>query len=546
MKILRIASQTRRRRLSERGGLRAGFTLVEMLVATALTLVILLLFAGIFQQATSTMRQQRGLAQNDQRARQITNILRYDLEKMTFRQTHFGGSEGIVPLQFGDPVSAAQRGFFYISENDPALDSDDVLHFTMFIEQKVHNTDATPLVGKCEADGRPNHPDADDGGASSGVTTSRAAEVVYFLRNRKLYRRQLLLRDPIRLGSAIPDQPTHPPRAATPTYIFTGTNNDNFWRDNDLSAYRDATMDTVWLNTISSLDNSSEQDNSPLADPRRRFGFHNSTGRPIEYEQNNLFFGRFIQAETSDPDFDYPGGGVTALDRTTLGFDEDGTLANADDVVLRTAWTGGGRTNEELLLSNVDGFDVEVWDDEIGEWADLGDGSGGDFTASNPNNNAYGPAGSPGRNIFDTWHPSLRDVNAAGLGNGQPPYRPLEETTTPGAWAANTVYAAMDKVSRSVFDPRSGSGDDDPTTGAMATGYEGLYYEVVSVSGTNQSGAIEPIWPAEPGARVSDGEVVWQAKENRKGLKMIRITIRYRDSATDLPRQLSLIHSFVE
>jgi hypothetical protein len=40
--------------------------------------------------------------------------------------------------------------------------------------------------------------------------------------------------------------------------------------------------------------------------------------------------------------------------------------------------------------------------------------------------------------------------------------------------------------------------------------------------------------------------VIWQAIDNRIGLKMIRITIRYVDGQTGGLRQLSTLHSFVE
>jgi len=40
----------------------AGFTLVEMLVAVALVLLMMSIFAQIFQMATGSLSQQRGIA----------------------------------------------------------------------------------------------------------------------------------------------------------------------------------------------------------------------------------------------------------------------------------------------------------------------------------------------------------------------------------------------------------------------------------------------------------------------------------------------------
>ena len=52
----------------------AGFTLVEMLVSVACVLLMMSMFAQIFQMATGSLSQQRGLAENDQKARMITPL----------------------------------------------------------------------------------------------------------------------------------------------------------------------------------------------------------------------------------------------------------------------------------------------------------------------------------------------------------------------------------------------------------------------------------------------------------------------------------------
>lgn len=57
---------------------------------------------------------------------------------------------------------------------------------------------------------------------------------------------------------------------------------------------------------------------------------------------------------------------------------------------------------------------------------------------------------------------------------------------------------------------------------------------------------VEPQWSVVPGTQIQDGTVTWEAFDNRVGLESIRITIRTRDTATGNPRQITLIHSFVE
>ncbi|MFO1092490.1 MAG: type II secretion system protein [Planctomycetaceae bacterium] len=72
--------------------MRRGFTLVEMLVATALVMLIMLLFADVFGAAVGTMTAQRGIANNDQKARSFTTVLRHDLAGRTYRASQQRGA----------------------------------------------------------------------------------------------------------------------------------------------------------------------------------------------------------------------------------------------------------------------------------------------------------------------------------------------------------------------------------------------------------------------------------------------------------------------
>src|SRR6476661_2311814 len=56
-----------------------GFTLVEMLVAVAVVVVMMSLFATIFQMATGAMQKQKGISENDQHVRLVVTMLRNDL-----------------------------------------------------------------------------------------------------------------------------------------------------------------------------------------------------------------------------------------------------------------------------------------------------------------------------------------------------------------------------------------------------------------------------------------------------------------------------------
>ena len=191
----------------------SGFTLVEMLVAVGLVVLMMAMFASVFQLATGAMSKQKGLAENDQRARLVTTILQSDLQKRTFRH--------MLPLlpNVAPPYPTLQQGYFHISENDPGDDTDDLLQFTFAIHNTQRNKDTTPLYGRTvplvrEGTGRtaqrymlanPNQPELDDGQVEINNTgTSSVGEVAYFLRNGILYRRVMLVRTPLVGSNATP------------------------------------------------------------------------------------------------------------------------------------------------------------------------------------------------------------------------------------------------------------------------------------------------------------------------------------------------------
>lgn len=124
----------------------AGFTLVEMLVSVALVLLMMTMFAQIFQMATGALSQQKGIAENDQKARMLNAILRGDLDHRTFRDVFpFRSNEDT--RQLGHSL-LRRSGYFEIDEGDPLSDVDDVLQFTALVNIKLQNGDSTPYTGR--------------------------------------------------------------------------------------------------------------------------------------------------------------------------------------------------------------------------------------------------------------------------------------------------------------------------------------------------------------------------------------------------------------
>jgi hypothetical protein len=129
-----------------------------MLVAVALVVLMMTLFATIFQLATGAMARQKGLTENDQRVRLVATLLRSDLAgtdldpatatrikaHRTFKvlipynaaQTATG--EITAPINPWDPLKQQaavldRAGYFYISENNPNDDTDDALQLTIAV-----------------------------------------------------------------------------------------------------------------------------------------------------------------------------------------------------------------------------------------------------------------------------------------------------------------------------------------------------------------------------------------------------------------------------
>ena len=476
--------------------MRRGFTILEMLVATALVMLMMLLFAEIFGAAIGVITAQRGIANNDQKARSLTAILKHDLESRTYGPTRTAGAtkelvsglleapRGIVALAEGDIVDSRQAGILYISENNVDDDTDDVLHLTVFLPPGTGEEVSPRFYGRAVPVGAAtdsNQPDRDDGVAGDGAASSRAAEVVYFMRGGNLYRRVLLLREPATgalpfstqptiglTGTGGPLMPTYPPAPTT-----------TFYRDFDFSATN--VSDQLHFHGLEALDNASGLSNAPLGVPPNRFGY-DPNGVPLEVDVAGRWIGRFTQEETSAAAFQWPGinnvagnnvvdsqlvlspGGIVAVDVNTNGSYDAGT----DTLLI------GSRVGEDILLTNVESFDIEVWDpayieddfdgsgswnapDDLngngiqdrGAWVDLGNrlglGSslgegiglfcetsnsayGGNATWGRQNA-AYGPNGPSGNHVFDTWHPSL---------GGSAPYRPLQRAVPDRqAWTQN-------------------------------------------------------------------------------------------------------------
>ena len=475
--------------------LRAGFTLVEMLVSVTLVLLMMMMFAQIFEIASGIHVKVRGITRNDQRTRILSRTLRSDLDKRTMRHTTpFRQNEHLL-TNLADRDLDDRQGYFSVSENDPGSDLDDVLQFTARTSISLLNVESSRFSGKSIslAQNVINQPDYDDG-VLDNAAESIAAEISYFLRSGTLFRRVLLLRQPA-YGMAQPtEQPSGNPIVFPPTL--------SFWNNFDFSAHYEPnplinSNVHVRFHGLASLDNSGSLANYPLGFRRYRFGHDHVTGQPREFtsipgygpdnqwgtDDDSPFIGRFTHEETSNPQFLYPAALPNPMNPVTPL-----TLDAQSGVV--TQFPNGPRQAEDILMTNVHSFDVKILRDSVAPW--------GQLEVRDEN--------------FDTGHP--RD-NASLLAG-----------TLPGTWMPGTNATVG--------------------TGTYVRSPKPHHYHMglcfrPKISGS--SGTVEPIWPKDVGQAVIDGSIVWEAVYDPYRAVAIQVIIRFLDLHSGHMRQTTILHS---
>lgn len=626
---------------------KAGFTLVEMLVAVGLVLLMMTLFAEVFQLATGSMTKQKGISENDQRARLLVTTLRSDLSKRTFRNVLAFQPPPPAPDSSiramnpdADPsIGQTRRGYFYISENDPGSDIDDVLQFTFKTPPQE-----SPLIGRArrlpvlpvDAQGIStttysfdlNQPDADDGlvaswtitnssgtillpaamnpdqylgylpGASANMTgnnlgSSTTGEVVYFVRNGNLYRRVMLVREPL-FDTQTPQppdtahvNPTTDPTLSLPAtspavlpagpYALQGGGSyvSNFWSDFDYSAYFN--NNTPTFASVRDLENSAGRVTMfPIAQPYYRFGFQFSSGRPIEFLTNgSTFIGRFTHEETSSfslatgTGFLYPGAltgaGLSPYDLAFNGTLIDDTDATGvpnnpngvvDDYEVPNG-VAGTRTAEDLLMQNVHAFDIKVFDDHpsVYRFVDLGTEAG--FYSQTFTGRTTASHGGPVTIVPQV--PSAVAYSAIGVwGNQNTGYGPRVNPTYPPFTAGNRCFDTWDHnlgqlanvvgSDQPPFRPVDFGPDQLPGTANVDDDGNDIidvhrqFYPIGHPSDDTTGMVPDPL-----NGQYDEGEIGYpNTDDNVHPLRSVQIHIRYLDITSNLVRDLTIVHSLVD
>jgi prepilin-type N-terminal cleavage/methylation domain-containing protein len=619
---------------------RRGFTLIEMLISVTLVLLMMVMFAEIFGLASDSMTLQRALADNDQKVRAFTTVMRSDLQKRTFqRVVPFHPSES-VDLQ--SELFEPRRGYLYISLNDPANAVDNLLQFTTLTTIRLENSDETPYYGNAtglvslnpgvssvaaaENEVRRNsqQPEHDDGELRLNfAAASKAAEIAYYVRGGRLYRRTILVRDPIAVAGSSTPQPrltwdaSANERIATPIEYLRHSNadttlngqyakydpgqaagwsySDDYWADFSFSAYSASGLNGAILLDERALANdqltaSAESlgvtNGATLSgSPARcfRFGFDQANGISREFSRadpsdpNFYFIGRYTAEEMSHGNFNYPQNGSTAFGNPATSGDNpmdygiSPSDANQDGII--DEFATGPRRGEDLLLSNVHAFEIDVWDDRLGAFvqvghsltnaaSEFGDYHRGrnlqlnqstkqiivpspDTTTSSPWNTA--PYDEWTGRIMDTWHyQNDADGDLATTGDRQlPPYRAL--TFYPPAGSSYYGAGATAQTpTKPLWQARTSPSTYTPGEIVFPVAEEPQDFSRYYVCISEGTSPIEPVWSTTPGAVMdarTPGAARWVVRSNVRPLRAIQIRVRFMHEASGKMRQLSLMHS---
>ncbi len=339
-----------------RAGCRLGYTLVEMMVATALTLVMMYAVVSIFADIGDSVNNSRAALEMSERLRATVTLLGMDLSGLTAvprPPRAVEGDEGYLEIIEGPNTEFINIGYDNdAGQSDTTVgDFDDILMFTA-------RSTGRPFRGRC-------------GGAAGGVIESDVAEICWFVRGNKLYRRVMLVA----------------PAAPIASYTATG-----FYAANDISVRHDGTSSVI-PNTLADL---TKREN--------RFA-HHPTLFPFDVRGWGLF-GLPTLGECSHTNWvagavtpTPPGGTTTQFDFWKPRPYPSAWNVDQDTGTMSTYY--GSRATEDVVLTNVIGFDVKVYDPDVVEYVDLGAGTGRFAAAGHVMSQLVGSANTA--RVYCTW-----------------------------------------------------------------------------------------------------------------------------------------------
>jgi type II secretory pathway component PulJ len=373
-------------------GYDAGYTLVEILVATTLSLMLLGAVITIFANVSQSVGESRSMLEAAEQLRLASTRLQQDLAGVTVtmnpprnpanNEGYFEYIEG--PITATTASSVAQNTNATPATPDTTVgDFDDILMFTT-------RSTGQPFVGKVPTTVNP-----------TGAIQSDVAEVAWFVRGRTLHRHVLLVAPAANLAGAVPA---------------------GFYANYDISARVQG--GTVVANTLGDL-------------TRRecRFAhvgsFPYDVGASWRWTAGGYTFPTLPTLNECSVSGSWlpavPGSPLTLPSGASLDF----WTNNANCRIADNAMATGSRVADDVILNNVIGFDVKVWDPVAGSYVDLGTGTGtgrfsGTYTPStrwavdrrNANNDLQYPTYDTWSTHYETAGTSTGDTGAGRATNG--------------------------------------------------------------------------------------------------------------------------------
>ncbi len=279
-----------------------GYTLVEMLVATMLTLMLVLAAATVFERIGRTVNDSRATLETMDTLRAAAVRLQKDLENPTCGPIPPVNGDGYIEIIEG-PIFASTAGTVAV-DNDSSVpdttvgDPDDIIMLTTRSVGK-------PFVGLY----------------NGGPIESDVAEVAWFLRGNVLFRRVLLVM----------------PGATMPGYTA------NYFEHNDISVRTD--MTNMYANTL-----------SDLTKRQWRYG-HDPSTFPFLVNWGTARLPTLSECAQSWP--------------SVSVHSPNATIDYWRDYRAQSPINAGPRYVEDVMLTNVIGFDVKVWDSGAGTYVDI-------------------------------------------------------------------------------------------------------------------------------------------------------------------------------
>jgi hypothetical protein len=180
---------------SARRAIRQGYTLVEMLTATLLTLMMMMAVVTLFESVGKAITDSRHVLEMNDRLRAAAGRLQKDLEGLTVSvqpPRRPEGNEGYFEYTEGPIGPVIRPEALFVNgdltapnnQDTTVTDNDDILAFT------THSD--VPFVGRYRQAIR----DPNTGqimGFANATIESNDAEIIWFVRGRTLYRRVLLV-----------------------------------------------------------------------------------------------------------------------------------------------------------------------------------------------------------------------------------------------------------------------------------------------------------------------------------------------------------------